>query len=608
MDEAEKYQQRLQAIAEKRRQQEEEERLRREVEEEWLKLAQRKRKSLRDQWLMDMPNAPATDGPEPPAPLWPPAQRAEGQDEGTEEDEGNAQEEEEEEDETTVQDGRQTNSTENNVSTGENTDEKESQGEVEETAVPSHTFLPMQNGGEDRSVLGMLEVRVERDLRTGASVVKTVAALPPGTPPGATPMETVFDDGRKCVRAVSGGLSGACEASAEDLDQVLNTLAEVGVPVLLEARGLVAPSVEGLGGREEVKVEEEAEKAEGTEEETEVEEEAEKEEGTEVETEAKGEVEVGDTEEASEDQRDQAVASESSHKIPLELEPKEDSVNMREESVGDADGVWEKGESGDEKVIDTEEEEEEEEEAFRPEEGLDPITLTFLGFSQAASEPGQGNGDDGSLVRIERVLIRDYSDEEEEEEEEGREGEEYDQYHELASPDMDISHTSTSVVVGSPERQLEAREEMDDPGLEPHLGTQNDRTRGGGEGQGGGDTEEERHRGAESEALELVRVAWSEPDPDMGALEAPLHLSVCPTLGARTEGAEMEGEMGRGEGAVEKESLDDVFQDVTLDDTQTSAAQDPESQPPVRTSSGEPSRAEGVGSPKHNTCQCCAVM
>ncbi|XP_031423343.1 paralemmin-3 [Clupea harengus] len=79
MDEAEKYQQRLQAIAEKRRLQEEEERLRREVEEEWLKLAQSKRKSLRDQWLMDVPNTTAADGPGPPAPLWPPAQRTEGQ-------------------------------------------------------------------------------------------------------------------------------------------------------------------------------------------------------------------------------------------------------------------------------------------------------------------------------------------------------------------------------------------------------------------------------------------------------------------------------------------------------------------------------------------------
>ncbi|XP_060748965.1 paralemmin-1-like [Tachysurus vachellii] len=53
MDEAEKYQQRLQAIAEKRLVQEEEEKVRREMEKESLKHAQHKRKYLREQWLME---------------------------------------------------------------------------------------------------------------------------------------------------------------------------------------------------------------------------------------------------------------------------------------------------------------------------------------------------------------------------------------------------------------------------------------------------------------------------------------------------------------------------------------------------------------------------
>ncbi|TSK87523.1 Paralemmin-3 [Bagarius yarrelli] len=55
MDEAEKYQQRLQAIEEKRRMQEEEEKVKRGVDEECLKLAQQQRKTLREQWLMDRP-------------------------------------------------------------------------------------------------------------------------------------------------------------------------------------------------------------------------------------------------------------------------------------------------------------------------------------------------------------------------------------------------------------------------------------------------------------------------------------------------------------------------------------------------------------------------
>ncbi|XP_030637956.1 paralemmin-3 [Chanos chanos] len=71
MDEAVKYQQRLQAIAEKRRLQEEEDRARREMEEERLRLQQLKRKSLRDQWLMEgPPTSPDSSGPR--SPLWGP--------------------------------------------------------------------------------------------------------------------------------------------------------------------------------------------------------------------------------------------------------------------------------------------------------------------------------------------------------------------------------------------------------------------------------------------------------------------------------------------------------------------------------------------------------
>ncbi|KAM9314556.1 paralemmin-3 isoform 2-T7 [Pholidichthys leucotaenia] len=53
MMETEKYKQRLEAIAEKRRLQEAEDKARREMEEEKLRLQQLKRKSLRDQWLME---------------------------------------------------------------------------------------------------------------------------------------------------------------------------------------------------------------------------------------------------------------------------------------------------------------------------------------------------------------------------------------------------------------------------------------------------------------------------------------------------------------------------------------------------------------------------
>lgn len=70
MDEAEKYQQRLQAIAEKRRLQEEQERVKREMEEEKMRLQQMKRKSLRDQWLMDGPPLSPDPTAPPHSPLW----------------------------------------------------------------------------------------------------------------------------------------------------------------------------------------------------------------------------------------------------------------------------------------------------------------------------------------------------------------------------------------------------------------------------------------------------------------------------------------------------------------------------------------------------------
>ncbi|KAA0713368.1 hypothetical protein E1301_Tti009212 [Triplophysa tibetana] len=67
--EAEKYQQRLQAITEKRRLQEEQERAKREIEDERLRLQQFKRKSLRDQWLMEGPPT-SPDSTSPRSPLW----------------------------------------------------------------------------------------------------------------------------------------------------------------------------------------------------------------------------------------------------------------------------------------------------------------------------------------------------------------------------------------------------------------------------------------------------------------------------------------------------------------------------------------------------------
>ncbi|KAJ0050677.1 hypothetical protein NL108_005065 [Boleophthalmus pectinirostris] len=72
MDEAEKYKQRLEAIAEKRRLLDEQERAKREMEDERIRLQQLKRKSLRDQWLMEGPplSPSSLDTAAPRSPLW----------------------------------------------------------------------------------------------------------------------------------------------------------------------------------------------------------------------------------------------------------------------------------------------------------------------------------------------------------------------------------------------------------------------------------------------------------------------------------------------------------------------------------------------------------
>uniref|UniRef100_A0A8C4TQ36 Paralemmin-3-like n=1 Tax=Erpetoichthys calabaricus TaxID=27687 RepID=A0A8C4TQ36_ERPCA len=69
MEETELYKQRLLAIAEKRRIQEEQDQARRQMEEERLRVQQMKRKSLRDQWLMEGPS-PSFDSSGPRSPPW----------------------------------------------------------------------------------------------------------------------------------------------------------------------------------------------------------------------------------------------------------------------------------------------------------------------------------------------------------------------------------------------------------------------------------------------------------------------------------------------------------------------------------------------------------
>ncbi|XP_026772994.3 uncharacterized protein DDB_G0290301 isoform X2 [Pangasianodon hypophthalmus] len=142
MDEAEKYQQRLQAIAEKRRMQEEEEKVRREMEEERLKLAQDKRKSRREQWLMEATPSSAED---------PKLQSVVSTPQTTEQ---RAEE---------IQSSERQMKTD--VEKSETMNEESSQIGENEPSVHStdNTEKPAQEylGEEERNVLGVLEVEVE---------------------------------------------------------------------------------------------------------------------------------------------------------------------------------------------------------------------------------------------------------------------------------------------------------------------------------------------------------------------------------------------------------------------------------------------------------------
>ncbi|XP_053194724.1 paralemmin-2-like isoform X7 [Scomber japonicus] len=322
MDETENYQQRLQAIAERRRHQEEEEKLRRETDEEWLKTAQKKRKSLRDQWLSETAPAPVLPSLVSFRPCPPMQDEA---DEYTAVEQTRSQkmpeyEEDEARDASKYKEAFQEENkksvkyiaaarTYNNQaaadedvqvdkeaedhfsmsmthsifhergkdarSVDKETDvhfsmpmthsvfhesgkdarsvDKETEDHFSMSMTHSifhesgkdarsvdneaedHFSMPMphsiyhESGQDGRSVLGMLAVQVERDPKTGATVVRSVA--PVSKPADAPVAATVFDDGRKSIHTVGG--SGV-QPSTEELGQILSVIDGVGMKVLLD--------------------------------------------------------------------------------------------------------------------------------------------------------------------------------------------------------------------------------------------------------------------------------------------------------------------------------------------------------------------------------------
>ncbi|XP_068593139.1 paralemmin-1-like isoform X2 [Cebidichthys violaceus] len=291
MDEAEKYQQRLQAIAERRRRQEEEERLTRETEEEWLKTAQEKA--------------------------------------GTDEDE--QQVNKDAEDHFSIQ-------------------------------MAQRTFH--ESGQEGRSVLGMLAVQVERDPKTGATVVRSVA--PVSSPAGAPTATTVFDDGRKSIHAVGG--SGS-QPSTEELGQILSFVDGVGMKVLLDEVALTP-------NQEEMEMERvDASRA------------------------PKGQVVSFSTRRLVSKEDDTQL--DSSRSDDLEAEPgiEECSASMGQEEDNKEDGsiMAVRDIAGEVGNV----------EDLRLEEG--PVTLVFLGYTDG--DQGGGQEDHEGMLTAERVIITEEGEE-----------------------------------------------------------------------------------------------------------------------------------------------------------------------------------------------------
>ncbi|XP_019964414.2 paralemmin-1-like [Paralichthys olivaceus] len=94
-----------------------------------------------------------------------------------------------------------------------------------------------ESGDDGRSVMGMLAVQVERDPKTGATVVRSVAP----TSAGAERVHTVFDDGRKSIHTVGG--SGG-QPSTEELGQILSVIDGVGMEALLDEVAVVPKMTE----------------------------------------------------------------------------------------------------------------------------------------------------------------------------------------------------------------------------------------------------------------------------------------------------------------------------------------------------------------------------
>ncbi|KAM4530550.1 uncharacterized protein PAE49_023007 [Odontesthes bonariensis] len=217
--------------------------------------------------------------------------------------------------------------------------------------------MMFQDSGQDgRSVLGMLAVQVERDPKTGATVVRSVAPI--STPAGTPNATTIFDDGRKSIHTVGGSVG---QPSTEELGQILSVIDGVGMKVLLD----------------EVSVE--PEKTEK------------------VETSKYLEEKVLSLTAHDTMSKEDYIQQTSSGINPLEAEMRIEKCSLRAGDAGNETMMVVRDTAGKEHNI----------EGQRLEE--DPVTLVFLGYTDDTT--GDGLEDHESMPTVERVIITEDGEE-----------------------------------------------------------------------------------------------------------------------------------------------------------------------------------------------------
>ncbi|KAF0032323.1 hypothetical protein F2P81_014613 [Scophthalmus maximus] len=245
---------------------------------------------------------------------------------------------------------------------------------------------------EDARVLGMLAVQVERDPKTGATVVRSVA--PVSTPAGAARDNTVFDDGRKSIHTVGG--SGG-QPSTEELGQILSVIDGVGMEALLDevtVMPIEADNVEASGPlKENLSL---------------------------------------STHQATSNGKNILLDSSRRYDLEAELSIEDNAV-----SVGN-----EKDKKDDTSIMVVRDMVVDNVEVQRLEEG--PVTLLFLGYTDATPDPGSGQEGDEGMITVERVIITE-------------DGEEY-----VVGPETSASPPSTSNKEPEQEAGKESQEVFQD--------------------------------------------------------------------------------------------------------------------------------------------------